>query len=37
MPQYRDENDSLAQQQIQEMYPERNVVGVRTEEIAYGG
>lgn len=37
VPQYGDENDSLALQQIQEMYPERNVVGVRTEEIAYGG
>lgn len=37
VPQYGDENDSLALQQIQEMYPERKVVGVRTEEIAYGG
>lgn len=37
VPQYGDENDSLAMSQIQEMYPERKVVGVRTEEIAYGG
>jgi agmatine deiminase len=37
VPQYGDENDSLAIRQIQEMYPERNVIGVRTEEIAYGG
>lgn len=37
VPQYGDENDSLALKQIQEMYPGRKVVGVRTEEIAFGG
>ena len=37
VPQYGDENDTLALEQVQEMYPERKVVGVRTEEIAYGG
>ncbi len=30
-------NDQLAKQQVQEMFPDRKVVGVRTEEIAYGG
>ncbi len=37
VPQYGDENDALALQQIQEMYPDRKVVGVRTEEVAFGG
>lgn len=37
VPQYGDENDALALEQVQRMYPERKVVGVRTEEIAYGG
>ena len=37
LPQYGDENDQLAKQQVQEMFPDRKVVGVRTEEIAYGG
>lgn len=37
VPQYDDENDSLALRQIQAMFPERKVVGVRTREIVYGG
>ena len=37
LPQYGDENDDLAIRQVQSMFPERKVVGVRTEEIAYGG
>ena len=37
LPQYGDENDALAVEQVQAMFPERKVVGVRTEEVAYGG
>ena len=37
LPQYGDENDALAMEQVQVMFPERKVVGVRTEEVAYGG
>ncbi|MEX2804365.1 agmatine deiminase [Streptococcus sp. H31] len=37
LPQYGDENDGLAMQQVAAMFPGRSVVGVRTEEIAYGG
>ncbi len=37
VPQYGDENDSLALEQIQEMFPDRKVVGVETTEIIYGG
>ncbi len=37
LPQYGDENDELAVEQVQAMFPERKVVGVRTEEVAYGG
>lgn len=36
-PQYGDENDALAIQQLQEMFPERKVVGVYTREVVYGG
>ena len=36
-PQYGDENDELALQQLQEMFPERKVVGVYTREVVYGG
>ena len=36
-PQYEDENDELALRQLQEMFPEREVVGVNTREIVYGG
>lgn len=37
LPQYGDEHDSLAVEQVQRIFPDRRVVGVRTEEIAYGG
>ena len=37
VPQYGDENDALALSQIQEMFPDRKVVGVMTREIVYGG
>ena len=37
LPQYGDENDQLAIEQVQAMFPERKVVGVRTEEVAFGG
>lgn len=37
VPQYGDENDELALKQIQQMFPERKVVGVYTREIVYGG
>lgn len=37
VPQYGDENDELALKTIQEWFPERKAVGVRTEEVAYGG
>jgi agmatine deiminase len=37
VPQYGDENDALALHQIQEMFPDKEVVGVNTVEIVYGG
>lgn len=37
VPQYEDENDELALEQIQEMFPDREVVGVKTREVVYGG
>ncbi len=37
VPQYDDENDELALQQLQQMFPNRKVVGVRTREVVYGG
>ncbi len=37
VPQYGDEYDSLALEQLQEMFPDRKVVGVPTVEIVYGG
>lgn len=37
VPQYGDVNDALALQQIQEIFPDRKVVGVYTREIVYGG
>ena len=37
VPQYGDENDALALKQVQEMFPDRKVVGVNTWEVAYGG
>ena len=37
VPQYDDEYDALALEQIQAMFPEREVVGVSTREVVYGG
>ena len=37
LPQYGDENDALAVRQVQEMFPDREVVGVQTREVAFGG
>ena len=37
VPQYDDENDELALKQIQEMFPDRKVVGVSSREVVYGG
>lgn len=37
VPQYDDENDSLALEQIQAMFPDRKAVGVRTKEVVFGG
>ena len=37
VPQYRDENDALALKQVQAMFPDREVVGVDTVEVVYGG
>ncbi len=36
-PQYGDENDELALKQLQEMFPDRKIVGVQTREVIYGG
>ena len=37
VPQYDDENDALALRQLQAVFPDKKVVGVRTREIVYGG
>ena len=37
VPQYDDENDALALEQVQAMFPDRKVVGVRTKDVVYGG
>lgn len=37
VPQYGDKNDALALEQIQAMFPDREVVGVQTREVVYGG
>jgi agmatine deiminase len=37
VPQYDDENDKLALEQIQAMFPDRKVVGVSTKEVVFGG
>lgn len=37
VPQYGDENDRLALDQLRKLFPERKVVGVYTREIVYGG
>lgn len=37
VPQYGDENDALALEQVQAMFPDRKAVGVMTREVVYGG
>lgn len=37
VPQYGDENDALALEQLREMFPDRTVVGVDSAEVVYGG
>lgn len=37
VPQYGDENDKLALEQLQAMYPDRKAVGVYSREVVYGG
>ena len=37
VPQYGDKNDALALEQIRQIFPDREVVGVYTREIVYGG
>lgn len=37
LPQYGDENDALAVQQVQEMFPGYTIEPVMTTEVAYGG
>lgn len=37
VPQYGDENDSLAIKQLQEIYPDHKVVGCNSWEVVYGG
>ena len=37
VPQYDDPNDALAIEQIQAMFPDREIVGVNTTQILYGG
>lgn len=37
VPQYDDENDALAISQLQDIFPDKKVVGVKTKEIVYGG
>jgi agmatine deiminase len=36
-PQYGDENDALALEQLAAIFPEYEIVGVKTKEIVYGG
>ena len=36
-PQFGDEHDELAMEQIKAIFPDYEVVGVRSEEVAYGG
>lgn len=37
VPQYGDKNDRLALEQLKSIFPEREIVGVYTREIVYGG
>ncbi len=37
VPQYDDEHDQLALENVQAMFPDRKIVGVRTKEVVFGG
>lgn len=37
VPQYDDENDALALEQLAAIFPDHKIVGVRTREVVYGG
>lgn len=37
VPQYGDENDALALKEIQALFPDRKAIGVRSEEVVFGG
>lgn len=37
VPQYGDENDALAIKQLQDIFPDKEIVGVNTREVVYGG
>ncbi|MGB5875777.1 agmatine deiminase family protein [Psychrobacter nivimaris] len=37
VPQYDDINDALAIEQLEKVFPQHQVVGVRTREIVFGG
>lgn len=37
VPQYGDENDALVLKQLEQIFPDKKVVGVSTREIVYGG
>ena len=37
VPQFGDENDKLAIEQLKEMFPDKKVVGVYSKEVIYGG
>lgn len=37
VPQYEDKNDSLALEQLRAVFPDKEVVGVKSREIVYGG
>ena len=37
VPQYGDKNDALVLEQLEMIFPDKEVVGVNTVEIVYGG
>lgn len=37
VPQYDDENDETALAQVREIFPDKEIVGVKTKEVVYGG
>lgn len=36
-PQYGDDNDGLAMEQVAKMFPDREIIGIMTDEVAFGG